>query len=339
MIKPEAQLAFLAKIQRLFAEGDFTATYKYALLIALADLSVELGNDDGEPLRIPHRSIGEKFIELYWQQATPFKDGLIIQNYGRQAAVISDILKFRHENPAETLLTARKLASFKRLLTKITTTVVVMPIDHLQNIGGSDEAFLYDRQKDFITLLPGVGFCLRRFQPLIQQLARNGWIEHVKGNKLNQPLLGQSDDLEGFLFEMPRQALTIIGHGLRRLGNGSCFYCGRVLKELDVDHFVPHSLYPRDLVHNFVAAHPACNRSKSNTLAAKAHLFNWMAFTEKHADDLSEIGLKAGVQYDHAAVKSVARWGYSNAIESHSHAWVKQKSYEPIDEGYLEILA
>ena len=319
MIKPEAQLAFLAKIQRLFAEGDFTATYKYALLISLADLAVELGSDDGEPLRIPHRSIGEKFIELYWQQATPFKDGLIIQNYGRQAAVISEILKFMHEKPAE--------------------TVVVMPIDHLQNIGGSDEAFLYDLQKDFITLQPGVSFCLRRFQPLIQQLARNGWIEHVKGNKLNSPLLGQSDDLEGFLFEMPRQALTIIGHGLRRLGNGSCFYCGRVLKELDVDHFVPHSLYPRDLVHNFVAAHPACNRSKSNTLAAKAHLFNWMSFTEKHADDLSEIGLKAGVQYDHAAVKSVARWGYSNAIESHSHAWVKQKSYELIDEGYLKMLA
>jgi len=45
------------------------------------------------------------------------------------------------------------------------------------------------------------------------------------------------------------------------------------------------------------------------------------------------------IKYDHAAVKSVARWGYSNAIESHSHAWVKQKSYEPIDEGYLEILA
>ena len=44
---PEAQLQFLSKLQRLFAEGDFTATYKFALLMALADLAIELGADDG----------------------------------------------------------------------------------------------------------------------------------------------------------------------------------------------------------------------------------------------------------------------------------------------------
>jgi hypothetical protein len=34
-VNPEFQLAFLNKIQRLFAEGDFTASYKYAVLIAI----------------------------------------------------------------------------------------------------------------------------------------------------------------------------------------------------------------------------------------------------------------------------------------------------------------
>ena len=46
----DQQLAFLTKLQRLFAEGDFTATYKFALLIALSDLAVELGADDGAEL-------------------------------------------------------------------------------------------------------------------------------------------------------------------------------------------------------------------------------------------------------------------------------------------------
>ena len=40
MTTPEAQLAFLTKLQRLFSEGDFTATYKFALLMALADICV-----------------------------------------------------------------------------------------------------------------------------------------------------------------------------------------------------------------------------------------------------------------------------------------------------------
>ena len=62
---PEEQLVFLSKLQRLFAEGDFAATYKFALLIALADLAIELGNDDGEPLALTSIGIAAKFVELY----------------------------------------------------------------------------------------------------------------------------------------------------------------------------------------------------------------------------------------------------------------------------------
>ena len=72
---PEAQLVFLSKLQRLFAEGDFTATYKFVLLIALADLAVELGDDSGEALELGHRGIAAKFIELYWQQSAPYSNG------------------------------------------------------------------------------------------------------------------------------------------------------------------------------------------------------------------------------------------------------------------------
>ena len=38
----DEQVAFLANLQRLLAEGSFVATYKHALLLALADLSVEM---------------------------------------------------------------------------------------------------------------------------------------------------------------------------------------------------------------------------------------------------------------------------------------------------------
>ena len=80
-------------------------------------------------------------------------------------------------------------------------------------------------------------------------------------------MLGEADDLESFLFETPRQALTIIGAGLKKLTSSHCFYCGCTVQDADVDHFVPVSMYPRDLMHNFVLAHPSCNRSKSDTLA------------------------------------------------------------------------
>ena len=58
---PEAQLAFLTKLQRIFAEGDFTSTYKFALLIVLAECAVEFGMDDSEPLSLNNRVIADKF--------------------------------------------------------------------------------------------------------------------------------------------------------------------------------------------------------------------------------------------------------------------------------------
>jgi len=39
------QVQFLLRVQRLLNEGLFTATYKYALLLALADIAVESGDN------------------------------------------------------------------------------------------------------------------------------------------------------------------------------------------------------------------------------------------------------------------------------------------------------
>jgi hypothetical protein len=49
---------------------------------------------------------------------------------------------------------------------------------------------------------------------------------------------------------------------------------------------VPFSLYPRDLAHNFVLAHAKCNRSKSDSLAGRAHLQRWLERLVKQADTL-----------------------------------------------------
>src|SRR5579859_7531720 len=73
----EEQIAFLGKIERLLSEGQFVATYKYALLVAIADLAVKFGSDDGSELDLPIRAIAEEFIELYWRQGTPFGNAAV----------------------------------------------------------------------------------------------------------------------------------------------------------------------------------------------------------------------------------------------------------------------
>jgi diadenosine tetraphosphate (Ap4A) HIT family hydrolase len=148
----EAQLAFLAKLQRLFAEGDFTATYKFALLISLADLAIEHGEDDGEPLRLANSKIANSFIELYWQQTAPYSTGregtqagVLAQNHGSQAAIINAIAEFRQQNPAATPQSARSADGYGALLQEVTRTVAAQPINYLQNLGGQTDPFLYER--------------------------------------------------------------------------------------------------------------------------------------------------------------------------------------------------
>ena len=99
----EQQLVFLGKIQRLFAEGEFTATYKFALLVSLSELAIEMPELSAESeLELSIRTIATKFIELYWRQSLDYaagrpgtETGVLVQNLGNQAAVINAIREFR----------------------------------------------------------------------------------------------------------------------------------------------------------------------------------------------------------------------------------------------------
>jgi 5-methylcytosine-specific restriction endonuclease McrA len=342
----EAQLTFLAKLQRLIAEGDFTATYKFALLIALADLAVEVGHDDGRELMLSTRQLGERFVHLYWKQATAYstgrsgsEPGVLVQNTGVQAAVVSAIVAFRDLAPAANPQIAARHPAYSHLLRVVTQTVSAQPLNYLQNFGGATDAFLYERAgPGRVRLKPGVAFCLRRFQPLVQQLARSHWIGHIKGNRRNQVILGQADDLEKFLFETSRQSLLKLADGLRRIDGATCFYCGLGLTVADVDHFIPFSQYPRDLAHNFVLAHPACNRSKSAMLGAKRHLERWLQRLVQRADDVAEVGAEAGLVVDAATCRRVASWGYASAQVGGASAWVASNTFEVIDSSYAACI-
>lgn len=343
----EEQLRFLSNIQRVFAEGDFTATYKFALLIALADLAVELGADDGQELMLSTRRIGERFIQMYWRQALPYGKGLpgsspgvLVQNNGVQAAVISAIAAFRAAEGVGSYQTARSIPEFQTLLAKVAQTVSAQPLNYLQNFGRTTNDFLYERAgSGKVRLKPGVGYCLRRFHPLVQQLARSHWVGHIKGNPRNHMILGEADDLEHFLFATSRQSLLMMAESLRKLDGPSCFYCAGMVSAGDVDHFVPFSQYPRDLAHNFVLAHPSCNRSKSATLAAKPHLERWLERLELRRDAISEIGQVAGLVADATVSLQIAAWGYTSAIASGGSAWLSPAKYERVDASYNDCFA
>lgn len=341
----DAQLTFLAKLQRLFSEGDFTATYKFALLISLADLAVEQGADNGGELQLTTRQVAERFIQLYWRQAAPYgtgradtSPGVLVQNLGAQAAVVAAIASFRANVGAASPQVAAFHADYPKLVSAVAATVTAQPLNYLQNFGGATDEFLYRRAPGKVLLNPGVMFCLRRFQPLVHQLAKSHWIDHIKGNRRNRSILGDADDLEEFLFETSRQSLALLGAQLRKLDGPKCFYCGEGLATADVDHFIPFSQYPRDLANNFVLAHPTCNRSKSDSLAAKRHLQHWLSRLTARADDLKAIAADVGLLADAPVLRRVASWGYASSLAVGGRAWIAPNSFERVDESYVRLI-
>lgn len=169
---PEEQVHFLRNIQRLLSEGLFVASYKFALIHALADLAVLKGDDSGAPLRIDTKEIAAKFVELYWQQCRPFTiggepTGLVLQqNTGRQAAIISEIAKSQEEF-GSSLFRLKQVASdrWSKLISEVDQVVRTMPLWKLQTVGDERLDFLYENldRGNEVTLKPGVAYCFREF--------------------------------------------------------------------------------------------------------------------------------------------------------------------------------
>lgn len=348
----DEHLAFLVKLQRLLVEGDFSATYKFALLMALADISVERGHDDVRPLDIPMRDIVEKFIDYYWQQTMPYTssvDGLeskfIKQNHGKQAAVLTAIQDFRQSYNLQNLGKAKKSPHYSKLVSAVRKTVAEQPIVHFQVLGGSEDEFMFIRVTggtQYVQLKPGVSAHLRKFHGLIQKMTKVRWVEFIKSVADNKRILGNQDRLYKFLFESSRESIGKVRSNLFKLENKTCFYCQRNISDFSdahVDHFIPFSLYGRDITQNFVLAHRNCNISKSDVLAGYIHLARWIDRLELRGPELNEIAEETGIISDDDAIRIVAKWSYHHVKLAEAQAWLKSGKYEPITESYTSLFS
>lgn len=344
---PEEQVHFLRNIQRLLAEGLFVASYKFALVHALADLAVVKGEDSGAPLDLDTKDIAAKFVELYWQQCRPYQvgslnTGLILQqNTGKQAAIISKIVDSQQTCGAS-LFRLKQVASdrWSELVSEVDDVVRTMPLWKLQTVGEERLDFLYDNlgRGTRITLKPGVAYCLRAFYELIRDLIEGAWVRFVQ--KVNANNLGNVTDLGTFLFGQERASLEAYRPILTDVQQGICLYCGKALsREAQVDHFIPWSRYPVDLGHNFVLAHNQCNNAKSDYLAAERHLSAWADRNRVHQEELRSRLEKAALPCDQSASVQIAEWAYQQTEKANGQVWVMEKFLQHLGPAWRQCLS
>jgi 5-methylcytosine-specific restriction endonuclease McrA len=344
------QLLFLSQVQRLLDSGRFSATYKFALFLTLAEIAVEQGDDSGDRMRIPLEAIAARFLMLYWRQAAPYPatgvDAVLLQNSGKNAEIITRIAK-AHRSLGPSLGVARSRPEWLGLVRDAKRIVVKMPLLKLQTIGEDGKAtraecFLYRNTitGDAIELLPGVAFCLRRFFPLLQGMVRSKWLSWVQGQ--NRNVLGSVQDLESFMFGADRSETRGVRTALFEMQGGRCFYQPRVrldLKTAHVDHFIPWAKYPCDAAANLVLASPKANAGKKDRLAATEYLGRWRDRNEIHRDHLVDIAGDAGLEFGTIAVERVATWAYGIHEGIGGLVWHASDGLVQLDPGWRKILS
>lgn len=343
---PEEQVHFLRNIQRLLAEGLFVASYKFALVRALADLSVLKGEDSGTPLELDTRDIAAKFVELYWKQSRPFQlaagtSGLILQqNTGKQAAIISKIVDTQQTCGASLFRLKQSAPDrWSELVAEVDQVVRTMPLWKLQTVGDERLDFLYENldRGNRITLKAGVAYCLRAFYELIRDLIEGAWVRFVQ--RVNTNNLGGITDLGTFLFGQERGSLDLYRPILMDLQHGICLYCQKSLpKEAHVDHFIPWSRYPADLGHNFVLAHNHCNNAKSDYLAAEKHLAAWAERNRLHREELQSRLKEAALPCDFSASIQIATWVYQQTEKANGQVWVMERILQHLSPAWSQCL-
>lgn len=362
-------LRLAERLIQLLDRGGFTATYKYAVLVALMDLCMELTGKTGlPPDTITTHQLAEKVIELYWPHCAVYDDkrGVLRQNTGRrpkdgvkldtQAEIINHILDFRkkhvHVSPAASLPLSRARASaapgaYERLVHVVEWKLVEWPLPRLQIVGGEEDRFLYEYR--FIKKTPRRE--VARYQKNetstfdnVLSLRPGVSAALVALNGVLRPLIYRSwalmvadmnglDEprLEEFLFGSKRIALDPVRPGLRELQKGRCFYCqGSLGSSCHVDHFIPWSRHADNSIDNLVVAHDDCNSNKSDFLAAADHVERWRERSALHEAELADIARREAWESRPPRTFGVARAIYRN-LPDDVRLWLYSGKFVLID--------
>lgn len=140
---------FLEKFQRLLAEGDFSSTCKFAVLLGLTELSVETATASGYRDSFTTLELARRVAALYWPQIRPFspttgREPIVLsQNSGKPAKILSllaDLASAAGTLPIGSVM-ARQPEAYERCILAIEWKLIEMPLPRLQD----NRCFYYRR--------------------------------------------------------------------------------------------------------------------------------------------------------------------------------------------------
>jgi hypothetical protein len=354
-------IAFAEKLLALLDTGSFTTSYKYAVLLALLDATVECTGADGSAPEVLHgRELGLRVFELYWRQARPLSAAGPLRQ-SRQRDVVVKIAELRQGlGLAEhTTLDAARAAhpiEVRRLERDVVATVIRYPIPLLQQFGGSPRAvedrFIYELPwqpgispgrvhrsgfDDRLHLVDGAGGHLVAIAGLARPVVEREWLRHVARRNANEV---DELRLEAFLFGSQRQSLDAVRAPPARTAGGYVLLLRRRARSVGGRPLLPWARWPDDRLDNLVVADRRCNHDKRAALPGLGHLKRWwlrMAPGQRLDQQLDELAGNLGWPRRPERTAGGARGLYLHQ-PSGAMLWAAFGRVEPLDPDRLRAI-
>lgn len=299
----------------LTGKKKVTTSYKYAFLKSILD---NLYNVDAH-LCITYEKLFSTFAEIYWNLLCRYRLKQIIKSQRFQKSKIESIV----ENYAAAFPAAVPFESLDRRKQEMVISEVLR--DCSRNVVGAlygdfqGRLYGFSGRAKYIQLNPSAYEFFQKFKVDIERLNYYEWARFLeKANEGTVDLLGK---LEGITHR------TNLSHYRRILyevfEERNCFYCGRSLKgTMQVDHFVPWSFNKENQLWNFVLTCPACNRKKSNKLAAQNYLIRLQERNEEILTELPKLDdLEVEIAFREYDCKKLGRMYQAAVTNGYDQNW------------------
>lgn len=325
------------RLLRVIDEGQRTATYKLALVLALIDACAERVDAEGRaPGSLHTREVAEHVVRLYLPQVRSYlgverSDGPLRQISSGRSVTLGAVLALQiASGGAATCDAARARApeAYERCLDEVELNFARFPVLRLQVVGGVLIPFLYDvdwtervgraQLRDpaggRLRFRHGASDALVRLAPLIRPLVELHWVRQVaRWNRIDN----ESEQLHRHLFGAERVSFPgWLRSSLADAQAASCFYCGeRLPATAHVDHVLPWSRFPNDAIENLVLADARCNGSKRDLLVGRDLLGRWVHRLRHEMDPVAAEAVDRGWLSDPERSAALMRAGYAHLPE------------------------
>ena len=257
-----------AAFNYVFSPYSSTRSYsRIALIKAMLDSLLEFQKLSPSMYKVSYKQIFSKFAENYWNLVNKYHLKQMRPDGKSEVSKIEEILQetCADNNIPNTIEYDSLSDKTKKSITNSWKDICS------RNVGGAlyndtnGVLYAFDKENQTITMSLTAYTFLLRHKMEIEKLNYYAWARFLASINADEALIRVIEKLE--LATPRRNNLSVYSQILfEEFQQDTCFYCGKKLTDIHVDHFIPWSYVKTEKLWHLVLACPKCNTKKRDRL-------------------------------------------------------------------------